>query len=679
MNLKILYIFIISISLSLFPIISIFPREKEAGEYILLGEKFLKEKNYRESLVNYKAALLKNPGSIKANIGFAKSSLFLGSKLDAELGFKRTLELDSKNREAIAGLAEIQADLGKYKEAEELLEKSLKEEPYNQELLLARISVLLKAGKYKLALKKLEDAKKRVVQNYDFKFLMAKVYIANKNFKKANGIVEELISKHPETPNSFNQKAILNFEMLKEASDARKLMEETYTLLHTALALDGNNFESKRLLIKNLLWLGKYDSSEKPEKYLEAKQYALELLQDFPNDPYLQYIAGYINYKVNQGEESADFYLKLLELQELNELGRFSAENYSISKLNELHTLRVNLGKYRLDRYRYTKKEFLYNEALFHLKRAEKLIPSNSEFRQELLEYYYAKGDLYHLLLFLIRMRDNNIDDMKIHNRLENVFHKFKQTLIFREGFTDQTGKINSAIRTEPEVFVFDPEPEKSLFSYPDASLQIGSGIKFALNLFPNLKLISGREESLIRNSIISKKGVEAYTESVYYTPDSIDFLDVERKRDNIVRYIAYGSFSEDKNTITVKYKLYDRVSGKIMDTISTTASNRNSLAEISMRIAKRISDAVPLDGRIIKINQERLIVNLGSKDGISKNHTLEAVRSGEDNIKLKVTFVDEYISEVLPESFGWSKNLSLRDKVIVTGIKKNDIEIEKK
>ena len=115
------------------------------------------------------------------------------------------------------------------------------------------------------------------------------------------------------------------------------------------------------------------------------------------------------------------------------------------------------------------------------------------------------------------------------------------------------------------------------------------------------------------------------------------------------------------------------------MDTISTTASNRNSLAEISMRIAKRISDAVPLDGRIIKINQERLIVNLGSKDGISKNHTLEAVRSGEDNIKLKVTFVDEYISEVLPESFGWSKNLSLRDKVIVTGIKKNDIEIEKK
>ena len=675
MNLK----FISILLLSVFPLISIISREKEAGEYILLGDKLLKEKNYREALVNYKLALTKNPGSIKANLGFAKSSLSLGSKLDAEVGFKRTLELDSKNREAIAGLADIQADLGKFKEAQELLETSLKEEPYNQELLLARISVLLKGGKYKLALIKLEEAQKRVVQNYEFKLLMAKVYIANKNFKKANVIVENLISKHPESPNAFNQKAILNFEMLKESSDAQRLMEETYTLLHTALALDGDNFESKRLLIKNLLWLGKYDSPEKPEKYLEARKYAQDLLKDFPNDPYLQYIAGYINYKVNQGEESSDYYLKLLDLQELNELGRFSAENYSITKLNEHHPLRVNLGKYRLERYRYTKKEFLYNEALFHLKRAEKLIPNSSELKQELLEYYYAKGDLYRLLLFLIKMRDDNVDDMKIHNRLENVFHKFKQTLVFREGFTDQSGKINSSIRTESEIFVFDPEPEKGLFTYPDASLQIGSAVKFAINLQPSLKLISGSEEALIRNRIKEKKGVEAYTESVYYTPETLDYLNQDRKRDNIIRYIAYGTFSEDKNTVTVKYKLYDRVSGKIMDTINTTASNRNSLAEISMRIASRISKAIPLDARIIKINQERVIINIGARDGITKNHTLEVLRPGEESVKLKVTSVDEYISEAKPESFGWNKNLSLRDKVIVTGMLSNDSEIEKK
>lgn len=657
---------------------SLLSQEKEAGEYIQIADRFLKEKNYREALVNYKQALIKNTGSIKANLGFAKSSFFLGSKLDAESGFKRTLELDSKNKEAIAGLAEIQADLGKFKEAEELLENALKEEPYNPDLLLARAYVLLKAGKNKLALIKLEEAKKRVVQNYEFKLLLAKVYIANKDFKKANSIIDELISKHPENPNSFNQKAVLNFEMLKESTDSHRLMKETNTYLHTALSLDADNFESKRLLIKNLLWLAKYDTVEK-EKYIEAKKYTQQLLIVFPNDPYLQYIAGYINHKLNQGEESAENYLRLLELQELNELGRFSAENYAIANLNENHTLRVNLGKYRLERYRFTKKEFLNSEALFHLKRAEKLIPSNSEFKQELLEFYYSKGDLYRLLIFLTRMRDENVDDMKIHNRLENVFHKFKQTLVYREGFANENGRINFSLRTDPEIFVFDPEPEKGLFTYPDASLQIGNAIKFALSLQPSLKLITGSEENSIRNRIKDKKGVEAYTESVYYTADTLDILDKDRKLDNKIRYIAYGTFTEDKNTITVKYKLYDRVSGKIMDSINTTASNRNSLAEISMRISKRISNAIPLDARIIKINQDAVIVNIGSKDGIVKNQILEVIRPGSTNVRMKVATVDEYFLRAIPEDSSWNKNLGLKDKVIVTGIKADEPEAEKK
>ena len=658
--------------------VSIISQEKEAGEYIQLGDKFLKEKNYREALVNYKQALIKNSGSIKANLGFAKSSLFLGSKLDAEAGFKRTLELDSKNKDAIAGLAEIQADLGKSKEALELIESALKEEPYNPELLLARAYVLLKAGKNKLALIKLEEARKRVVQNYEFKLLFAKVYIANKDFKRANQIIDELISKYPENPNSFNQKAILNFEMLKDSTDPHRLMKETYTFLHTALSLDGDNFESKRLLIKNLLWLAKFDLIEK-EKYKEAELYVQELLTEFPNDPYLQYIAGYINYKLDKGEESAENYMKLLELQELNELGRFSAENYAIAKLNENHALRTKLGKYRLERFRFTKKEFLYNEAFFHIKRAEKLIPTNNEIKQELMEYYYSNGDLYRLLLFLTKTRDENIDDMKIHNRLENVFHRFKQTLIHREGFTSEDGKINFGIRSEPEVFVFDPEPEKSLFTYPDASLQIGNAIKFALSLQPSMKLISGLEENKIRSEIKKKKGIEAYTESVYYTPDALDVLDKDRKRDNIIRYIAYGTFTEDKNNITVKYKLYDRVSGKIMDTINTTASNRNSLAEISMRVSKRITSVIPLSGRIIKINQDSVIVNLGSKDGIVKNQILEAARLGLDNIPMKVVTVDEYIAKVVPEVANWTKNLGLKDKVIVTGTIRDGAETDKK
>jgi len=259
------------------------------------------------------------------------------------------------------------------------------------------------------------------------------------------------------------------------------------------------------------------------------------------------------------------------------------------------------------------------------------------------------------------------------------VYHKYKQTLIYREGFTSESGRMNQGFRTEPEIFIFDPEPDKSLYTYPDASLQIANAIKFAISLHPNLKLISGSEEAQIRNAIKKKKGVEAYTESVYYSPDSIDILDIDRKEGSRIRYIAYGTFTEDKNNLTVRYKIYDRVSGKIIDTINTTASNRNSIAEISVRVAKRISNSIPLDGRIIKINQDGVIVNLGTKDGIDKDFILEAVIPGQDNIKMKVITVDEYVSKAIPEEKGWGKNLSLRDRIIVVGKKNNEKDSEKK
>jgi hypothetical protein len=45
----------------------------------------------------------------------------------------------------------------------------------------------------------------------------------------------------------------------------------------------------------------------------------------------------------------------------------------------------------------------------------------------------------------------------------------------------------------------------------------------------------------------------------------------------------------------------------------------------------------------------------------------------------MKVNFVDEYISEVIPENLGWNKNLSLKDKVKVVGINNNESKIERK
>jgi predicted Zn-dependent protease len=641
-------------------VFSLSSQEKETSDYLALADKNYINKNYRESLANYKAALIKNAGSIRANLGYAKSSIALGSRGDAEIGYKKTLELDPNNREAICGLAEILADFGKYKEALDIVENNLKEDPYNQNLLLCRASVLLKSGRKDLALLRLEEARKRVPENLEFRLLLAKVYSANKKFDKAETIVDDLILKYPESPESFIEKSELNFEKLSSSENQNKLMKETYYLLKTALALNGDNIDAKRAIIKNLLWLAKEDN----QKYTEAKKYADELLADFPNDPFLQYISGYISFKMNSDEDSSENYGKLLDIEELNEIGRFSAENYAISKLNENHDLRNSLGQYRIVQYLNSKKDFFYDVAYFHLMRAAKLMPSNANLQKNIAEYYYAKNDLYQLLVHLIKARDNDVDDMKIHNRLENVFHRYKQSLIYKEGFADEKGNINFSIFSGPEVFLFDPSPEQGLSSYPDSSLQISSAIKFALGLKNEIRLISGKEEKKIRSLISEKKGIENYTNAIYFSNDVVEYLNQYRKSDNLIRYIGYGSFSIDKNKISVNYKLYDRSTGKFLANINSVAENRNALAEISTRIAQKFATVLPIEGRILKIKSESIILNLGSKHGIKKDSVFSIVRNYNEIAKVKIKVLDDYISEAVPDGKTWSRDLAVKDKV---------------
>jgi tetratricopeptide (TPR) repeat protein len=636
-----------------------FSQDKETNEYLNIADKNFVAKNYRESLANYKIALTKNPGSIRANLGYAKSSLHLGSRQDAEFGFKKTLELDSKNRDAIIGLAEIISDYGNYNEALKLVEDTLKEDPYHQGLLLSRANLLLKSGKKDLALMRLEQAKSKVAENLEFKLLLAKVHTANKNFDKSEILIDEMIAKYPESPEPFILKSELNFERLEKSENPHRLMKETNSYLITALALDGDNTDAKRLIIKNLLWLANKDNS----RYEEAKKYTNELLEQSPNDPFLQYISGFINLKLSLKDDTAENYLKLLEIQELNEIGRFAAENYSIDKLDSNHILRVKLGKYRLNQYKIAKNDYYYDIAYFHLMRAEKLIPQHRELQKELLDYYYKKTDLYLLLQYLIKERDNDIEDMKIHNRLENAFHRFKQTLIYREGFTNKEGKIDFSIFNGPEIFIFDPKPEQSTHSYPDSSLQIANAIKFALSLRNDIRLVKGTEEEQIRNLLKTKKGSEAYTDAIYYTPEIIEYLNQYRKADNMIRYIGYGTFSEDKNKIILKYKLYDRVTGKVLSTIHTSGENRNAIAEISTRIAQNFTSKLPLEGKIIKIKSESVLISLGTKHGIKKDQILPVYRNNKEISKVKITNLDEYISEGIPEG-NWTRELSLKDRV---------------
>lgn len=638
---------------------------KDIIAQLALGEKFYKEKNYKQSRMHYKLAMDINPGSIKAHMGYARVSLLLGAKKEALNSFKKILDNDPKNKEALAGVVEVLAEEEKFDEAMKLLEDGLKDEPYHPLLLLTRASVLLKMGKNELALKKLEEAKKYVSLGYEYNLLFARSHIALKKFKIANEILDKVIAEYPENPGGFIEKAKLNYAIAEHEPkvDIPALMNDSIYLLKTALALNKDNYdkensESKRLLIKNLIWFHKYE---------EAIKYCDELLDVFPTDPTLHYYNSYLGIKTNNDSKPNISFGKMLDIQDLNEISRFSAESYALSKLNEFNPTRTSLGKYRLDMYLGNKNDYLYSYSYYNLERASKLIPNNSKLKKELSEYYYYSGDLIKLIHMLEKERKEDPTNFKIHNRLEAAISKFKDKLLYKEGFVAINGNVENEFRSEQEIFIFDLKPEQLMNIYPDTGIKISESLKFALGFYPRIKVITGIEDDEIRKNIrSSQKEPVPYTDAINYSSDILDSLDINRKLHNQIRYIGYGSFLEEKNLIKVKFNIYDRNNGKLIENLKVTSNGRNSLAEVSVRLADKILSEIPLMGKIIKLKEDRVLLNIGSKDLVTKGKNLGVVRENKIIAEIEPEIIEEFTTIGIPMSKDWKKVLELKDNVIL-------------
>lgn len=623
---------------------------QSTAEHLALGEKAFREKKYRQALANFKSALDENPASNKANLGFAKSSLALGSRLDSLNSYKKVLENDPKNKEALSGVAEIMSLEGSSSEALEIVEAGLRDEPYNVILLIERATILLRMGKNELALRRLDEAKKKINDNYEYFLLLAKANIANRNYAKATEIIDQLLKQYPDNADVFYEKAYLKYQLASRESNReirKELMNDSLSFLETSLSLDPKHENSRVLGVKIQIWLGKYE---------DAFQFTKELLIDFPNDPATIHYNAYLANYLGDRKEATRSYTNLLTIDEMNIVARYAIEDYVLKNSAERDSLRNKLGLYRFDLYDKSTNELEYKIANYHINRTNLLIPDNKKLRSTLVEDSFRFGDKQKLLSTLLLQRKENPDDVKITNRIENLVKKIKDTLSYMEGFSDRDGLLQSDLRTEPEIFLFDLKPEEFIPDFPDTPQVLTSSLKFALSLKPQVKMVIGDEEKAIREAIEDSQGKTNFTNSIYYSSEALEFLNLKRRRDNTVRYVGYGTFKNTPTSISVNYNIYDRTTGKNIRNININTFGRNRLEDFSARLADEIVANLPLQGKIIKVKKESVILNIGLRDGIRKGDVLIAEDKGKEFGTLKVTEVDDYLSEAEFDDMNWRK-----------------------
>jgi hypothetical protein len=89
------------------------------------------------------------------------------------------------------------------------------------------------------------------------------------------------------------------------------------------------------------------------------------------------------------------------------------------------------------------------------------------------------------------------------------------------------------------------------------------------------------------------------------------------------VDYIVYGGYFESGDHITADFGILDYKKGFIIGQYSVTETGTEALPRLALRAAKRVYDAMPFRGRILKMKEEGIVANVGLFDGITPGEKL--------------------------------------------------------
>lgn len=630
-----------------------------ALEEIQMGKEALEVKNFKKSIIHFQHAMRLNPNSIEARLGYAQSSQYLGSLEDAKEMYLDVLQRNPKKWEAILGLCEVFISKEDWEQIPKLLYPALDEFPNNTSLRITEARFLSATGKLETATYKLQKLSAKLGGPADVEKMLAELYLANNKWKDAEDSLEKYTNLIPSDPEGFTLKAKLGlFRFFYQPDEMSKLYPRVEENLINALSIYPQHEESRFLLAKLKVLQGK------PE---EAFPILDGLSKEYLENSNYHYWEATIAELLGKTAFASYHYKRAVVLSELDEIIRYSAEKYSISNTKEEGKLRTFLGNYRKERYSAERNSLYFKSSVFHLLRASDLRENDPNLQSELLEHYRKKGDLVSLGNLIIRRKEEDPDNFRLIQEWDSLALSLRSSIEYQEGFLEiKPDRIDrKEISFLPEIFVFDPEPSEAFPEKWNSGAIIGDALKIQLRRIQELKLPSLEEETSIFNSLVPTN-YHPYTKSIRYTLEGLNALDKERRNKTKIRFVVYGNYSSRGDSLTLDWKLYDRVVGKVIAQGRGNQKGRDQLTSLVSRVADRIRKEIPKEGKILKVTKDYTLISLGKREEAKVGKTLQFFRKERKIGEGKVIESSREMTRVMPEFREWERELAIGDSVLL-------------
>lgn len=651
----------------LFVFTNVMLAETSALEDIAEAKVFQAGNNCRKAISLFQSALQKNRNSIEAKLGIANCSFQLGSYKESKKFYLEILQRENKYIPAVTGLSEIYLIEDDFKSINTLIQPLLTEFPNHTGLRITEAKTLLKQGKVDSALYKIKNLVEKLDEPSDLLRMLAELHFSKKEYDNAYRIIDHYTKKEPNDPAGFAFKAkVLLYENYFRPSALLNILPSVKESLENALNLDSKHEEARFYLVYHDLIL----SNATVDKELKRKAFKAiyELAREFPENQLYHSLEANLAWELGETKFASYHYRRALSLDDLDEILRFEAEEYAISSEKEEAKLRRELGDYRRDRF-YSEKHSLYHKSsLFHLFRARDLSAQTPIIRKELLEFYNQSGDAVKYTNLLLKLREEDPKSFKLQNKLEFVIKNLKESIEFKEGYLqiEPNSVLDQSVRYTPEVYVFDLESIAPFPYHLQAGRLFGETIRYQLKHMLSVRVVEGNEYNQIRN-LLKESSYHPFSGTIPFSIDNLHHLDQKRRNLTKIRFVIHGRYQIENGDIKFEISVYDRNQLKDIATWKTNQRGRDSLPTIVHRIAERIKNTLPIEGKILKVKKEEVIVSLGKDDGLKSDSKLLFQRKGKTLFEGEILSLGKSIASIKPKQRGWEKELATGDDVVIS------------
>jgi len=603
-----------------------------------------KRAEYNKAIYEFTISLRYNAKYVDSMIGAGKSYYRLEIYDRALDMFRSALKVESDSVEALNGIGLVYGETGNFSEAISYLNRAFKISGDKSETEYALAHVYYRMGKLIWTKRKIESIFKKNPFHYNSLLLMADVKSDEKRYDEALKFIIKAIEsdgQHPEGHIKYGDVLFKKF-LLESNSDYANEAMESYS---RALSIHPDNFTANinaGLLLLSMAQMG-HGPVDNVKTYKDSTAYFERAVKVSPTVKAL-YSLGLSCELSGEKDRALDVYLKAYSSYPSDSLLRGKLESFLV--LNDYKTgnpSRVMLGNDEYENAGDMAKINLHDRVIYHLRKSLLLNPLNRDVREKLISYYsvldYNRFYIDEIKNLLKLYPENSYQD-----RLNLEIIKRRGRLYHREGYSS-----TDVPRSVPDVFVLNFDSAGKVNQHFDSGAIVAQNLNFSLRQYGRMNS-QDFEKSVQFNSTV-KPG----SDSMF---DAMKRL-VENTASGIkADYMIFGSIDERDNYIRVDYKLMDLKRGFIIYESSERSGGKNSLSEISVKLASAIYSHIPYKGKILKIDNGSVLINLGLIDGLQKDSRLilyRNIKSRENNEIfrhreiLRVIEADTYVSRVVP------------------------------